>query len=49
MQGVAVGGRDDGDAAQAARAAAADDAAGDLAAVGDEDFGEHHEISPRPA
>ncbi|GAB1413220.1 hypothetical protein MASR1M97_19560 [Candidatus Desulfobacillus denitrificans] len=45
MQGVAVGGRDDGHRAQPARAAAADDAAGDLAAVGYKDFSEHQRTS----
>ena len=49
MQGVAVGGGDDRDAADAQRAATADDAYCDFAAVGDEDLGEHQVSSPRPA
>ena len=38
---VAVGLRVDGDGADAEATAGAEDAAGDLAAVGDQDFGEH--------
>ncbi|MNU09124.1 hypothetical protein D3C72_2555160 [compost metagenome] len=46
MEGVGVGFGVDGDGADAEGLAGADDAAGDLAAVGDEDLGEHVREDP---
>ena len=47
VEGVAVGFRVNGDGSNAHAAQGAEDASGDGAAVGDEDFFEHKEISRR--
>ena len=47
VQGVAIGVGIDGDRLDAHLARGLDDAAGDLAAVGDQDFLEHRPVGPR--